>query len=238
MKKFISFIRRNRSIIIMVCIFIPLGIPFFIHILFSFYPKNEFWIAKWSAGEILSYAGTVLSFWGTVILSSIAIYQNKQVKEINSRMLRLEEISKKAYIVYDNIGFDKENKVISIVFKNITQVEIANFQVKNSDYLFRVNEWKSCEKAKLSSEIIISNIEDKLFIHGYYAGHDLVLMIKEQSIKKGDIFSICCVTEVTSIFGYKTYQRFSFTLCWPLCYDTISVAEVHTMEIDIKKNMR
>lgn len=48
-----------------VIIFLPV---FLIHILYSIEMPCKFFMAKWSAGELLQFYGSLLSFGGTVLL--------------------------------------------------------------------------------------------------------------------------------------------------------------------------
>lgn len=50
-----------------------------VHILFSIYPKNQWLQAKWSAGDLLTYVGTVA-------LGVIALWQNQQLQKENERL--------------------------------------------------------------------------------------------------------------------------------------------------------
>jgi len=59
---------------------------FIIHVLFSLYPSNDWLIAKWTAGEILTYASTVS-------LGLLAVWQNRKIQSENDKAQeRLERI--------------------------------------------------------------------------------------------------------------------------------------------------
>lgn len=63
---------------------------FIIHCLFSTAAPNEWLVAKWGAGDILTFVSTVA-------LSLLAVWQNKKFKEENDAAQdRLENLSKKA----------------------------------------------------------------------------------------------------------------------------------------------
>lgn len=51
---------------------------FLIHCLFSVYPSNSWFVAKWSAGEILTYVSTVS-------LGLLAVWQNQKLQEENDK---------------------------------------------------------------------------------------------------------------------------------------------------------
>ena len=61
---------------------------FIIHCLFSVYPENPWLVAKWSAGDILTYVSTVS-------LGLLAVWQNKKIQDENDiAQDRLENIIK------------------------------------------------------------------------------------------------------------------------------------------------
>lgn len=61
-----------------------------IHVLFSLHPVNQWFIAKWSAGEILTYASTIS-------LGLLAVWQNNKFQEENDRAQeRLQHIIEKS----------------------------------------------------------------------------------------------------------------------------------------------
>ena len=68
MNKILEFIRKHSKItviLIILCSLLPLIV---VHILFKWNSGIAFLVAEWSAGELLGYIGTLLSFWGTIIL--------------------------------------------------------------------------------------------------------------------------------------------------------------------------
>lgn len=65
-------------------------VGFIIHCLFSKNALNEWFVAKWTAGECLTYISTVS-------LGLLAVWQNKKYKEENDMMqLRMENLTQKA----------------------------------------------------------------------------------------------------------------------------------------------
>lgn len=59
---------------------------FLIHCLFSVYPSNSWFVAKWSAGEILTYVSTVS-------LGLLAVWQNQELQKENDKSQeRLEKL--------------------------------------------------------------------------------------------------------------------------------------------------
>lgn len=84
-----------------------------VHVLFSIRAPFEFLSAKWSAGEVLTYASTVA-------LGLLAFWQNKRFKEENDRsQKRLEQLSKQS----NEISII--NKIIEFESENLSQTKAA-----------------------------------------------------------------------------------------------------------------
>lgn len=62
----------------MLTIFLPILV---IHFLFSFYPTNNLWVAKWSAGELLSYFGSIIGALATIVAVVITIVYTKRSQD-------------------------------------------------------------------------------------------------------------------------------------------------------------
>ena len=87
-----DWIKKHWFIVLLFTLVIILGIPFGIHLLFKIHPRVSFFSAEWSAGDTLTYYGSVLSFVGTVVLGALALYQNRLIKiEADKRAAILEE---------------------------------------------------------------------------------------------------------------------------------------------------
>lgn len=95
------------------------------HVLFKIYPRNDFFVAEWTAGEILTYLGTIVLGW-------LAIWQNEELKKANDdAQERLEKISLEAnrisvvskIIEYE---FSKKKELEESIkeFENATNVQI------------------------------------------------------------------------------------------------------------------
>lgn len=93
-----------------------------IHILYSISPINEWTIAKWSAGDILT-------FGSTVGLGLLALWQNKRFKEENDiSQKRLEELTRQAN------ELAAINKIIEYEWENIIRLRTAtNKFIETSD---------------------------------------------------------------------------------------------------------
>lgn len=238
MENLMKWILKHKICIGWIFFVLIIGVPFIIHVLFSIRPQNDFFIAKWSAGELLSYYAAVLSFLGTVILGIIAIRQNEQIRkiskeanEVNLRMLKLEECSKKSYVGIKNVDVTNDN-MVSVLFNTLNSIQISSFTVENSDIMFRGNEWKEYGNAlfKGGIEIAITDVEHQFLTEPFYNGKDICVLIKENRIEPGKIITICFMIEIINILGYKTIQKFSLSFVYTLQRE-ISELESHTMEI-------
>ena len=117
-------------------IFLPIII---IHILFSYYPDNEWLVAKWSAGELLGYFGAIIGSLTTIAaLVTTILYNSHENREKNrlsvlpylqseyKPLYKYEEIFKEQSLGYMYIIFDE--KIASSneplwEFKNMTPEE-------------------------------------------------------------------------------------------------------------------
>ena len=87
----------NRHIIVNIIIAILLFTLPLIIINILFKMKTDIWFlkAEWSAGEVLSYIGGFEALLGTIILGVVAIKQNNKANDINDRLLKMVEESRR-----------------------------------------------------------------------------------------------------------------------------------------------
>ena len=87
--KLLECIKQHKLLsfsIILGVIFIPIIV---IHILFSIYPANDWWISKWSAGELLDYFGSIMGAISTIIALIVTIiYTNDSQRKQNILSVR------------------------------------------------------------------------------------------------------------------------------------------------------
>lgn len=86
-----EWIKKHKIFVVVLSFFIIFGIPFLIHVLFKIHPKNDFWVAEWTAGDLLGYYGAILAFIGTVVLGMLALYQNHIIKVESDKRAELLE---------------------------------------------------------------------------------------------------------------------------------------------------
>ena len=228
---------KRKVCISVICIFLIVGVPIVIQFVSLIHTSNGFLIEKWTAGELLNYYGTILTFLGTIILGIIAVRQNDQIKEIsdesnklNLRMLKLEECARKSYVSLKDISLSSNN-VVTAKFENLNSNLISTLKIKNSDSIFRSTKW-NCKDPLLKGikEIVINDIEDKLLVSPFYNGKDICIFIKDERIEPDTLVNICLILESTNIFGYQTIQKFSITFFYSGKRE-IKELESHTIEI-------
>lgn len=113
---------------------------FIIHCLFSVYPQNPWFIAKWSAGDILTYVSTVS-------LGLLAVWQNKKIQSDNDiAQERLENIIKHSNEI------EIINKIVEYEIENLRELKnafddfscacdpqiIASYYANNSGEVIRI----------------------------------------------------------------------------------------------------
>lgn len=91
MSKIMNWIRENKtiSIIFLVLVFIlPLGIT---QLLFSINAPYPWLISLWDSGDFLAYAGSFMSFIGSVFLGYVAISQSEEANRLNKNLQKIQE---------------------------------------------------------------------------------------------------------------------------------------------------
>lgn len=86
MKSIFGFMRNHKAAtmaVIGIVVLLLLGGPLMINVLFKHSAPVEILRAEWDAKDALSYYGSALSFLSTLILSGLAIWQNRRIQEEN-----------------------------------------------------------------------------------------------------------------------------------------------------------
>ncbi len=79
--------KSKKSIILIIA---SVATVIIIHFIFNLHPHNEWWVAKWGAGDLLTYLGTMALGW-------LAIMQNEELKKSNEESEKqLKDINEKA----------------------------------------------------------------------------------------------------------------------------------------------
>jgi hypothetical protein len=83
-----GWIKKNKLKSICLLILLSFILPILIiHTLFKIPAVIPFFIAEWSAGDLINYFLIFISFLGTLTLGALALYQNKNLSEINKNLL-------------------------------------------------------------------------------------------------------------------------------------------------------
>ncbi len=147
MKELIQYIKehlRSKIIVIIIVVIVIIGmivgVPILIQVCFDVPAPFKWLEAKWKPEDLLGYYGDVLGFIGTVVLSSLALWQNHVIKiesDKREKLLEQMEYSKHLPILHCSNSFcdgNYRNLVINILnaSDNVAdELEIDNFQVKD-----------------------------------------------------------------------------------------------------------
>lgn len=86
----LDWIKKHKVLVGIIILVIIFGIPLLIHCLFKIY-VNDFWMAKWGAGDVLQFYGSILAFIGTVTLGILSLHQNQVIKEETDKRVEMQE---------------------------------------------------------------------------------------------------------------------------------------------------
>lgn len=132
----LKWIKTHKLLFLLLCLMmfiILIGIPFVINLLFKANININIFKAEWSAGDVLSYYGAVLSFIGTVILGALALYQNHIIREESKQKEHIENMPKFHLMFGGSHGFCCK---LGIKVKNISpniayNVNIYDVRIKD-----------------------------------------------------------------------------------------------------------
>lgn len=128
MRKRGGFSKRQKGVVTGIALGVAaalIGVPVIINCLFKLRAKNDFFAAEWTAGDMLSYYGAVLTFISTTILSVLALWQNHVIKEENDKhtalLERMEREKNNAHLmIRDAVSFKNAGN-ISLQLKNVSE---------------------------------------------------------------------------------------------------------------------
>lgn len=89
----LKWIKEHKVFALIGYAFIIIGVPVIIHCLFKVHPTERFsfFVAEWSAGELLQYYGGVLAFSGTVFLGALSLHQNDIIRQETDKRVALQK---------------------------------------------------------------------------------------------------------------------------------------------------
>ncbi len=86
-----NFWKKHKVKIIiwtLIVAFVPL---ITVHLMFKWYSGIDFFVAEWSAGELLGYIGTMLTFAGTIIFSILALQASNKANALSKKVIEIEQ---------------------------------------------------------------------------------------------------------------------------------------------------
>lgn len=148
----IEWMKKHIKLIIVLLALSIVVFPCIIHILFKIEVRNDFFVAEWTAGELLLYYGSVLSFLGTVILGALALYQNHIIKEEADKKTAIieqrEHEKNMPRFEVSMVSRSGQNSKLKLSIMNITNntangIEVYNIHIIDED---DNNIWESNKK--------------------------------------------------------------------------------------------
>lgn len=191
MENIFEWMKKHKwllGIIAILAFVLPLVV---VQLIFKVNARSNFFIAAWNAGDLLGYIGAFFSFFGTVSLGVLALWQNKKANDINRRLYKLEASKQLPDITW------KENRDILILsqpqqdktyyillpleLKNVshndikvTEISCIQFDDSDEDLYPNANGYNIFEYShsikgsdinlSTSELCLASNSEDKMFV--------------------------------------------------------------------------
>ncbi len=124
MKKILEWIKNHITLTFGLCVLvftIPLVV---VHILFKTTAIHNWFVAEWSAGEILAYVAGFEALLGTIILGLVSVYQNDKANETNDRLMKMQEEQRR---------FQIKEKAAPVDIEPIVLDKKRNYYVVNDD---------------------------------------------------------------------------------------------------------
>lgn len=145
-----------------------------------------------SAGEWASLLSGCFTYWGTVILGAIAVWQNKKVMFLNQRVLEMEEIKERQ----EHWPDIRIHNLYIIADKTYTSKRVLNPSYRGiEDWCYKFE--TDCSKENVEVVVELQNTSKteifKLEYNGYkYLGKKGYgdSRVLQEGIKPGEIFSI------------------------------------------------
>lgn len=86
MEKILNWILKHKIITALLCVIAFAAPLVVVHIVFNIEPDNQWFAAKWGAGDVLSYVAGFEALLGTVILGAVTMRQSGRANEMNVRL--------------------------------------------------------------------------------------------------------------------------------------------------------
>lgn len=226
MKELKDTIKCYKKLIIIVSILVLLIPIILVHLLFKWSSGIDFFVAEWSAGEVLEYISTVLTFIGTIILSFLALNTSIKANDLSKKVIEIEQerykLSARPFVLatdwhayklnFNQIASNKDNKKKYIGVNGDLYEDILGFSLEltNTSESFitvsfselqkdsRENESGNSAINQSNSKILLAPGESGEFI--FYASN----MFWQEIISKRNLFSFY----LENRFSNRYYESF------------------------------
>lgn len=88
MKEILKKYKKMLIWIFLIGFIVPMII---VHCLFKWHSGNDFLTAEWTAGELLEYIGTMISFLGTIVLGVLALQASQIANDLSKKVIDMEQ---------------------------------------------------------------------------------------------------------------------------------------------------
>lgn len=176
--KFLAWIRKHWLATAIIVLFGPIVVT---HLLFKISLGVDFWVAEWSAGDLLSYVSGCEAFVGTVALGALALWQNQTIHRQHIETLepilsmKLIQLNGILYLVIQNTGLTPAKEIhISVerIENNGSNHNLDLDALFDSTFELYPNEVVQGQVA-FSAENIATSIFPQLFVKVTYLRPDI-----------------------------------------------------------------
>ena len=199
-----EWIEKHKKKIVVFVVLAIFVVPILIHISFKMPAISTFFEAEWTAGDILTYYGAVLSFLGTVVLGYLALWQNRIINEKSEEHTRLIE---KLELTRNMPEFKVQHHVsngnlmyLELMITNVSE-NIAN-DIVISEFEIRNNENTMIYKSPLP----------KTNRNHLYAGESMAISFENKELTGNDLtlsFRFVCTDKFKEKHTYQVLSLFN-----------------------------
>ena len=196
MGKLIKWIKKHVLVTLILSFIITLLPVLVIHILYKLKVPYKFLVTEWSAGELLQFYGSYISFIGTVLLGALALWQNnrlaKENKEYNELIKQQEKQIRipKFDIPYKKYSCNGAFSNWQIDLKNVS----ANIAINLSVSLFKVYDKQGN---------LIEKKSDCLIKHSLLQGGESTIIEFKNKSLPSDYFKVIFFIDYLDIYNDK-----------------------------------
>lgn len=199
-----SWMKKHKKLIVFFIFMMIFGIPFIIHVLFKLHPKNNFFVAEWTAGELLNYYGSILAFLGTAILGALSLYQNQIIKrESDKRTELLEQRERESNMPRFRVNYlisQSNNSKLKFNIENISPNIANNIMLGPIQIVNKSKEEIWCHPGIIHIDTILSNQKQEfLLLNPPLSENHCCLQMQMQ-----------CQDKFAEIHSYKIWAFFHF----------------------------